>query len=229
MSNWPTQAAYFVQVDGSCPKNPGEMGIGYLIRRAGHDPLIKVGVMVGDGTNNIAEYHSLINAVRHAIRFGLWNLYIQSDSLLMVNQIDGRWKVRDTFLKRLHDEAKQLLALIEPVKLNHISRTENTEADFLSRTLTWVEPILPPKPIARNNVPLLLYPWQAAWIKHWWMRGFRNSYFLARIFGVSASLIEHIGTYNGYRDSDYSEMPAYTRVSPQNAPDVDDGESSGAD
>lgn len=217
MNEWPEQQPYFLQFDGSCKLNPGPMGIGYLIRMPGEAPLIQVGAMVGEGTNNIAEYHALIAGLRHAIRFGVWNLRVESDSMLVVKQIDGIWKVRDSFLRKLHGEAKQLTAIIKPFYIHHISRTENTEADTLSREPAWIEPALPPTPLARNKVPLLLHPWQAAFIKHWWMRGLRNSYFFARIFGVSSSLIEHIGEFAGYRDADFSEMPDWTRVKTQRA------------
>lgn len=198
--------------DGSCPGNPGPMGIGYTIGRYSDVPMIRVGAQVGEGTNNIAEYHAMIAGLRHAIRFGMWQLSIHSDSLLLVNQIFGKWKVRDKFLRQLHGEAKQLLEILVGYTLQHVPREHNTAADTLSRIPDWVEPPLPPTLMSRNGKPLLLHRWQAAFIKHWWAHGLRNSYFMARIFGVSASLIEHIGTYDGYRDADFSEMPEWSRV-----------------
>lgn len=208
----PTTPWFGFEFDGSCNPNPGPMGIGYTIGAYGSLPLIRVGAKVGEGTNNIAEYHALIAGLRHAIRFGLWALNISSDSQLLVNQISGKYKVRDKFLQKLHGESKQLLEILAGYNMKHIRREENATADELSRNPAWIEPPLPPTPTSRNGKPLLLHNWQAAYIKHWWLRGLRNSYFMGRIFGVSPSLIEHIGNYEGYRDADFSEMPEWSRV-----------------
>lgn len=203
-----------LRFDGSCSPNPGPMGIGYTLTlggvndTAGAKPLVRVGAYVGDGTNNIAEYHGLIAGLRHAIRLGLWTLHVRSDSLLVVKQLEGAWKVRDGTLRRLHGEGAALLTLLRGHTLAHVRREENDEADGLSRSITWEEPTLPPIPQPKGH-PRALYGWQAAFIRHHYAAGIRNGYFMGRIFDISPNQADAIGYGKTYQDASFDGMPVY--------------------
>jgi ribonuclease HI len=171
-------------------------------------PLVRVGAQIGEGTNNIAEYHALISGLRHAIRLGLWQGHVQSDSMLVVMQIGGQWKVRDAHLRRLHGEAKALTTLIDIGTFSHIRREDNTEADKLSREMVFEEPALPPTDIVKGH-SRALHSWQAAFVRHHWLAGIRNSYFLGRVFDVAPSQIEAIGNGTAYKDASFADIPVY--------------------
>lgn len=170
--------------------------------------MVTVGAQVGEGTNNIAEYHALIAGLRHAIRLGMWDLRVQSDSMLVVRQMEGQWKVRDSLLRRLHGEASALTTLLGQYSIEHIYREHNALADKLSRESTFDEPSLPPTATVKGK-PRALHGWQAAFVRYHWKAGIRNAYFLGRIFDVAPSQIEAIGNGDAYADASFLELPAY--------------------
>lgn len=232
---------FLLRFDGSCPRNPGPMGIGYVIfnlsapvegqglmspagvpvinSTAGDhhspyptlpSPLVSVGAQVGEGTNNIAEYHALIAGLRHALRLGLWDLEIESDSLLVVMQVLGKFKVRDSFLKRLHAETSALMSLFRRWSIKHIRREENDAADALSRDIRFEEPSLPPPgPTGFPGVQRSFLSWQAAFVRHHWRAGIRNSYLFGRVFDAAPTSVEAIGNGESYKDATLSDLPYY--------------------
>lgn len=182
-------------------------------------PLVAVGAQIGDATNNETEYQALIAGLRHAIRLGIWRLDIESDSLLVVMQVKGAWKVKDKWLKRLHAEVMALLALLPGYSITHIPREDNTVCDALSRTSAWTEPPLPdPLPVAGRNRSL--HEWQAAFVFQNWRAGIRNSYFWGRIFDVDATLIEHVGNGETYKDAKFVGLPEWSHEPFAEAPAI---------
>lgn len=206
----PSTPMFQLHTDGACAPNPGPMGIGYTIGHAGQGvndtgpPLVRVGAQIGEGTNNEAEYRAGIEGMRHALRLGMWNLRLVTDSLLLTNHLTGKWKVKDAGLKMLHREASTLTTLFSFWDIHHVYRSENTEADSLSHTMTYEEPDLPaPSP---NRV---LRDWQAAAIKVWWRTRTRNTYLLGRIFGITDTQVAQIGMGTSYRDASFAGLPSY--------------------
>ena len=128
-----------IWIDGSCePINPGGTGcIGYIIKNNG--ATIAVGsqtVGKGEGmTNNVAEYYALIYALKEIRRLKLENedVLVRSDSQLLVNQMNRKWKVHATHILRLVHEARNL-APLSRFRIEWISREENEEADQLARS-----------------------------------------------------------------------------------------------
>lgn len=200
--------------DGSCPKNPGPMGVGILIEQtAGRTEL---GFRLPDGTNNEAEYLALIIALRRLHFMGLTHIHAHLDSLLVVNQINGSWKVKKGKLKVLHAEARALIAMFTHFEIKYIPREQNEVADFLSKNPTGDSPMPPPpadEPTVirfkqKNPQPRKLTRRQAAMIKWWWVTGrCRNEYLLRRIFGLSESLCGRIGRDETYQDITRKDLP----------------------
>jgi ribonuclease HI len=202
----PRTQTYTLHFDGSCRPNPGPMGIGYEIA-AGGIPVVRVGALVGPGTNNEAEYQALIHALRHALRLGLWTLAVWSDSLLVVNQLRGAWRVKARRLWRLNREASMLLDLFSgPVPIRHTPREGNGAADELSRLLTYAEPDLP-RPEKSTRA---LHDWQAAAINVWWHgRAVRSAGLLSRIFGITPVQVEQIVNGISYKSASFAGLPTY--------------------
>lgn len=92
----------------------------------------EVGEGIGEATNNVAEYRAAIEGLRLAAERGAHTVLLRSDSRLLVEQLSGRFRVKAPTLQRLHDEARKLLARFERVKIEHVPREFNTEADRLA-------------------------------------------------------------------------------------------------
>ncbi|PIU51353.1 ribonuclease H [Candidatus Desantisbacteria bacterium CG07_land_8_20_14_0_80_39_15] len=122
-----------VYIDGACLGNPGKAGIGVVFYNEKNQQICEMSHYLGDATNNIAEYQSLIAALKKALEIGLDNLFIYTDSELLARQINGFYKVRNEELKQLYSKAKKLIANFESVRIFHISREKNKYADKLAQ------------------------------------------------------------------------------------------------
>ncbi len=119
--------------DGASRGNPGESGIGVILRTAGGDVLYADGGFIGQATNNIAEYRALIHCLKKAAELGATELFVRSDSELMVRQINGVYKVKNAGLKPYFDEARALIAGAGyRFSIQHVAREENRDADLLA-------------------------------------------------------------------------------------------------
>lgn len=120
-------------VDGSCKGNPGEGGAGIVIKDDQEKPVSYIKRYLGSVTNNIAEYQALIVGLQEAQRLEAKEVEVYLDSELVVNQINGVYRVRDSKLKTLEGEVRKLLGHFARWMIQHIPREENREADRLAR------------------------------------------------------------------------------------------------
>ena len=116
-----------LSVDGASRCNPGLSGAGIAIKYADH--LKRYSYFLGIKTNNQAEYLALILGLMHIKAPA--SISITSDSLLLVKQIKGEYKVRNSNIIDLYSYAKKLLENFD-YKIKHILREKNTEADKLA-------------------------------------------------------------------------------------------------
>jgi ribonuclease HI len=87
---------------------------------------------LGIATNNVAEYTAAILALQRAKELGATEVLLRSDSRLLIEQLAGRWKVKNPTLQELHRRALVLLAGFGSVRLEHVRRERNVEADRLA-------------------------------------------------------------------------------------------------
>ena len=118
--------------DGAARGNPGPAGIGVVLVDEGGRVLAEVGEGIGPATNNVAEYRAVIEALRLAGEHGAGSVLIRSDSRLLVEQLSGRFRVKNPTLQRLHEEARRLAKGFGSVVFEHVPREENREADRLA-------------------------------------------------------------------------------------------------
>ncbi|HKO03709.1 MAG TPA: reverse transcriptase-like protein [Candidatus Acidoferrales bacterium] len=118
-------------IDGGARGNPGPAAYGIVLREAGGATLIATGKYVGRTTNNVAEYYGLIAALDAARERGVSRLRVESDSELLVRQMQGRYRVKSPDLKPLHERAVKLSRGFEYFDIAHIPREKNQEADRL--------------------------------------------------------------------------------------------------
>ena len=83
-------------------------------------------------TNNVAEYSGLLAALRWAVTNGITTLHVRSDSLLLVNQMKGQYRVKNLGLQPLYEDARSLVRQIGRVTFEHVRREFNKEADRLA-------------------------------------------------------------------------------------------------
>lgn len=87
---------------------------------------------IGVATNNIAEYRAAIAALERAAELGARRLQLRSDSRLLIEQLTGKWRVKNPTLIRLHTQARKLLASFDAVSFEHVPRELNKNADRLA-------------------------------------------------------------------------------------------------
>ena len=121
-----------LRIDGCSLGNPGPAGIGVIMEDANGKVMVKRSRAVGQRTNNEAEYLALLEGLKLASRFRQAHVIVYSDSLLMVRQMRGEYKVRDKSLKYLQIKVKKLHSAFASVSYIHVMRNANTKADWLA-------------------------------------------------------------------------------------------------
>jgi len=119
-------------IDGGARGNPGPAGYGVMIRDANGAVLDELHGGLGVATNNVAEYNGLLAALRWAKEHGHTEVHIKADSLLLVEQMRGNYKVKNAGLQPLHAKARLLAYEIGRVTFEHVRRELNKDADRLS-------------------------------------------------------------------------------------------------
>jgi ribonuclease HI len=119
-------------IDGGARGNPGPAGFGVRLERTDGSLIEEFCEAIGNATNNVAEYRGLIAALEWVKNHGHKSLRVRSDSLLLVQQMLGNYKVRNPGLQPLHAAARLLVREIGRVGFEHIRREANAEADRLA-------------------------------------------------------------------------------------------------
>jgi len=121
-----------VECDGASRGNPGPAAVGVRIIDAKGEVLAEIAEGIGVATNNVAEYTAAIRGLERARELGAQEVLVRSDSRLLVEQLSGRFKVKNPTLQRLHAEASSLAAGFARIRYAHVPREQNTEADRLA-------------------------------------------------------------------------------------------------
>src|ERR1700733_2664182 len=120
------------KVDGASRGNPGPASYAVVMRKPDGSSEFEIGKYIGRATNNVAEYYGLIAALDYAASHDVARLRIESDSELLVRQMQGRYKVKSPDLKPLHERAQKLARGLAFFAIGHIPRELNSEADALA-------------------------------------------------------------------------------------------------
>lgn len=125
-------SAFTAHIDGGARGNPGPAGWGAVIQNAAGEAVAELMGALPYATNNVAEYHGLLAALDWCVEHGATIAHIRSDSLLLVQQMRGVYKVKHEGLKPLHGRARLLAHKIGRVTYEHIPREKNKDADRLA-------------------------------------------------------------------------------------------------
>jgi len=121
-----------VWTDGGARGNPGPAGIGAVVTRPDGTVLAEVAEGIGWATNNVAEYRAVIAGLERARALGARRVRVRADSLLLVQQLRGLWKVKNAGLQPLWAEVGHLARGFERVTFEHVPRERNRAADALA-------------------------------------------------------------------------------------------------
>jgi ribonuclease HI len=125
-------AGIVAYIDGGARGNPGPAGYGVRIEQKDGTLVEEFGEAIGVATNNVAEYRGLVAALEWARGKGVGVVHVRSDSLLLVQQMLGNYKVKNAGLQPLHAKARLLAHEIGRVSFEHVRRESNAHADRLA-------------------------------------------------------------------------------------------------
>ena len=127
-----TQGTFTLEFDGASRGNPGHSGAGALIRADDGRVVHEISEYLGHTTVNTAEYRALLAGLRTARDLHITSLAAQGDSMLVVAQIKGEWRVKGPQLKLLKAEATKFIKGFTDFSIRHVPRRLNGEADALA-------------------------------------------------------------------------------------------------
>jgi ribonuclease HI len=118
-----------ISTDGGARGNPGPSAAAYVIVSSNGSFITKGGSYLGITTNNQAEYQALKLGLEKAVELGARVVHIRMDSLLVVNQMQGIYKIKNRDLWPIHQNIKDILKHFNHYSFTHVPREENREAD----------------------------------------------------------------------------------------------------
>jgi broad specificity phosphatase PhoE/ribonuclease HI len=122
-----------VEADGGSRGNPGPAGYGSVVLTANRDAVLAESKRaIGLATNNVAEYRGLIAGLEEAANLGATEVDVYMDSKLVIEQMSGRWKVKNADLADLHGQATALARRFAKVSYTWMPREQNSHADRLA-------------------------------------------------------------------------------------------------
>jgi ribonuclease HI len=123
---------YVLFFDGCSKNNPGPSGAGAVLYHNGVE-IWSTAVFVGHKeTNNVAEYTGMIVGIKRAAEMGIRRLVVKGDSNLVVQQMNGKFRVNADHIKPLHATAKNIIRNFDSIQFVHVYRHLNQRADELS-------------------------------------------------------------------------------------------------
>lgn len=118
-----------IYTDGGSRGNPGPSASGFVLLDLDDNILVDKGEYLGITTNNQAEYTALKLALEEARTMGVSEIQVFMDSLLVVNQMNGVFKIKNRDLWPIHDAIKKLASGFKHISYTHVPRELNKLAD----------------------------------------------------------------------------------------------------
>jgi len=120
-----------VNVDGGARGNPGPAAAACVVRSADGAVLAERAELLGEVTNNVAEYRALLLGLASARELGASEIEVIGDSELIAKQVQGVYKVRHQAMRPLHLQATNALRSFERWSIRTVPRAQNADADAL--------------------------------------------------------------------------------------------------
>ncbi|MBQ3353308.1 reverse transcriptase-like protein [Candidatus Saccharibacteria bacterium] len=124
-----TANSVVINVDGASRGNPGPSGIGYCISDENGQIVKQGGEFIGFATSRVAEYCAMRKGVELAIELGYKKARFVSDSLMVVNQLNGIFSIKNQDIIPIYEDIQKSLEKFEAVSFTHVPRSQNVVAD----------------------------------------------------------------------------------------------------
>jgi ribonuclease HI len=123
--------SYHLYFDGCSKGNPGIAGIGVVLYED-NKQIWTLSSCIGVATNNVAEYSALINGLEYALLQNIDTLKVFGDSMIVINQMKGIYKVKSENLTELYNRANNMAKQFKEISFQHVYRDKNKVADKLA-------------------------------------------------------------------------------------------------
>lgn len=129
---------FTIHADGGSRGNPGPSGAGAVVRDEFGSTVAVVSKFLGRQTNNFAEYEAVICGFEEVLKLvpekkrGQATITVKMDSMLVVRQMQGAWKIKHPNIKPQHTRLASLVARFGTVTFEHVYREQNGDADALA-------------------------------------------------------------------------------------------------
>lgn len=128
---------FTLYADGGSRGNPGPAGSGAVVRNETGEVVTTVSEFLGVATNNVAEYTAVLRALEQltmlsGIEPKNTDVLVRMDSMLVVKQMSGEWKIKHDGLKPLAARVRELVGMFRSVTFEHVYREHNKDADRLA-------------------------------------------------------------------------------------------------
>jgi ribonuclease HI len=120
-----------VHVDGGARGNPGPAAAASVVSDPTGEMLDEHARLLGEVTNNVAEYRALLLGLERARALGATEVEVVNDSELIAKQVQGAYKVKHAAMRPLHLEAMAALRQFERWSIRSVPRAQNAHADAL--------------------------------------------------------------------------------------------------
>ncbi|MFZ2125904.1 MAG: reverse transcriptase-like protein [Candidatus Microsaccharimonas sp.] len=125
-----------IYTDGGSRGNPGPSAAGYVILNPRQEVIAEGGEYLGITTNNQAEYHGVRIGLEKALELKYRRVDFKIDSMLVVNQMKGFYKIKNRELWPIHERIRELMKKFDKVTFSHVAREFNQLADgMVNKTL----------------------------------------------------------------------------------------------
>jgi ribonuclease HI len=130
-SDWDGGRHLVVNFDGGARGNPGPAAIAAVVATPAGEVVEERSALIGDATNNVAEYRALLLGIELARELGATSAELVGDSELIARQVRGEYRVKDPGLRPLHAAVAKVLAGFDRWSIRNVPRAENEAADAL--------------------------------------------------------------------------------------------------
>ena len=123
---------YSLYFDGASRKNPGPASFCGVIYNESGEEFDTYYKFIGTATNNVAEYCGLLAGLHRARDLNIKELKVFGDSNLIIQQVTGKWKVKNTNLRAIYNQIKKVEPFFTVISYQHVYRKDNKRADQLA-------------------------------------------------------------------------------------------------
>ncbi|MBR0430983.1 reverse transcriptase-like protein [Candidatus Saccharibacteria bacterium] len=118
-----------IYIDGASRGNPGPSGIGYCIIDSNGKTIERGGEFIGFASSRVAEYYAMRKGIERAIELGYQSVRFMSDSLMVVNQLNGIFQIKNRDIIPIYKDIQENLEKFDAVSFSHLPRSQNGVAD----------------------------------------------------------------------------------------------------